>query len=260
MVCSCFPWQPLLRKSSFVFSKPLIANKGDAPNSPSIPWVPHCLSVSTSWQRPGHKDDPISPGRVIYFFLLMLKAKAGCWHSLPWFLSPVTHKFPLCDFVCLIDPRRILRCLYKPSAGLNNQTCLNFLIHQSKSSSLSVAEEHTFRCEDCDELFQSKLDLRRHKKYACNAVSSLYETLNDEMKQEGLGDGQVYECKDCERMFPNKYRYWNIARPSWPAPLRYPCAGLSHNGECGTKVGAGWLRTAPGMYLLFLHRVKECQL
>lgn len=38
-------------------------------------------------------------------------------------------------------------------------------------------------------------------------MSSLYETLNDDIKQEGLGDGQVFECKDCERMFPNKYRY-----------------------------------------------------
>ncbi|XP_054031829.1 histone-lysine N-methyltransferase PRDM16 isoform X2 [Dryobates pubescens] len=69
----------------------------------------------------------------------------------------------------------------------------------------SMEEEHTFRCEDCDELLQSKLDLRRHKKYSCSAVSSLYESLNEEIKQEGLGDGQVYECKDCERMFPNKY-------------------------------------------------------
>lgn len=76
----------------------------------------------------------------------------------------------------------------------------------------SLSEEHTFRCEDCDELFQSKLDLRRHKKYACNTVSSLYETLNEEIKQEGLSDGQVYECKDCERMFPNKYRYHTHSR------------------------------------------------
>ncbi|OPJ86020.1 hypothetical protein AV530_011223 [Patagioenas fasciata monilis] len=69
----------------------------------------------------------------------------------------------------------------------------------------SMEEEPTFRCEDCDELFQSKLDLRRHKKYACSAVGSLYESLSEDIKQEGLGDGQVYECKDCERMFPNKY-------------------------------------------------------
>uniref|UniRef100_A0A670ILR7 PR/SET domain 16 n=1 Tax=Podarcis muralis TaxID=64176 RepID=A0A670ILR7_PODMU len=69
----------------------------------------------------------------------------------------------------------------------------------------SLEEVHTYRCEDCDELFQSKMDMRRHKKYSCNAVSSLYETLSEEIKQEGASDGQVHECKDCERMFPNKY-------------------------------------------------------
>ncbi|XP_048206068.1 LOW QUALITY PROTEIN: histone-lysine N-methyltransferase PRDM16 [Perognathus longimembris pacificus] len=74
----------------------------------------------------------------------------------------------------------------------------------------SLDEEPTFRCEECDELFQCKLDLRRHKKYACGAAgAALYEGLGEELKPDGLGagagDGQVHECKDCERMFPNKY-------------------------------------------------------
>ncbi|XP_024089927.2 histone-lysine N-methyltransferase PRDM16 isoform X1 [Pongo pygmaeus] len=69
-------------------------------------------------------------------------------------------------------------------------------------------EEPTFRCDECDELFQSKLDLRRHKKYTCGSVgAALYEGLAEELKSEGLGggSGQAHECKDCERMFPNKY-------------------------------------------------------
>uniref|UniRef100_H0VJB2 PR/SET domain 16 n=1 Tax=Cavia porcellus TaxID=10141 RepID=H0VJB2_CAVPO len=71
-------------------------------------------------------------------------------------------------------------------------------------------EEPAFRCDECDELFQCKLDLRRHKKYACgSARATLYEDLGDGLKPEGLGgsgsDGQAHECKDCERMFPNKY-------------------------------------------------------
>ncbi|XP_044524586.1 histone-lysine N-methyltransferase PRDM16 [Gracilinanus agilis] len=77
-------------------------------------------------------------------------------------------------------------------------------------------EDRTFRCEECDELFQSKLDLRRHKKYTCTSVNTLYETLNEEIKQEGVSDGQIHECKDCERMFPNKYRYHLSAGPGWP--------------------------------------------
>ncbi|XP_064446139.1 histone-lysine N-methyltransferase PRDM16 isoform X4 [Mirounga angustirostris] len=74
----------------------------------------------------------------------------------------------------------------------------------------SLDEEPTFRCDACDELFQSKPDLRRHKKYACGSVGApLYEGLGDGLKPEGLGGGgggeQAHECKDCERMFPTKY-------------------------------------------------------
>uniref|UniRef100_A0A8C6Y7D6 PR/SET domain 16 n=1 Tax=Naja naja TaxID=35670 RepID=A0A8C6Y7D6_NAJNA len=72
-------------------------------------------------------------------------------------------------------------------------------------SLLLSADVHTFRCEDCDELFQSKMEMRRHKKYSCHAVGSLYESLTEEIKQEGMEDDQGHECKDCERMFPNKY-------------------------------------------------------
>lgn len=89
---------------------------------------------------------------------------------------------------------------------------------------LCLAEDPTFRCEDCDELFQCKLDLRRHKKYACSSAGApLYEGLGEDLKPEGLGgggDGQAHECKDCERMFPNKYR----CRPALPR-LPLPPAG-----------------------------------
>lgn len=99
---------------------------------------------------------------------------------------------------------------------------------------LSLAEEPTFRCDVCDELFQSKLDLRRHKKYTCSSVGAvLYEGLGAELKAEGLGrgssDGQAHECKDCERMFPNKYRcvppQW-VLRTSTGAPQQMPPSSM----------------------------------
>ncbi|NWQ82311.1 PRD16 protein, partial [Columbina picui] len=106
----------------------------------------------------------------------------------------------------------------------------------------SMEEEPTFRCEDCDELFPSKLDLRRHKKYACSAVGSLYESLGEDIKQEGLGDGQVYECKDCERMFPNKYRYQETPEPPRPGGEHLPS---QHRERC-------WQQTAK-ITTLFTH-------
>ncbi|KAK2105713.1 hypothetical protein P7K49_015227, partial [Saguinus oedipus] len=91
---------------------------------------------------------------------------------------------------------------------------------------LSLAEEPTFRCDECDELFPSKPDLRRHKKYACSSVgAALYEGLTEELKPEGLGggSGQAHECKDCERMFPNKYRCRHLPSVS-PNSISLPSA------------------------------------
>ncbi|XP_046280724.1 histone-lysine N-methyltransferase PRDM16 isoform X2 [Marmota monax] len=73
----------------------------------------------------------------------------------------------------------------------------------------SLDEEPTFRCDECDELFPCKVDLRRHKKYACgSAGTAIYQGLGEGLKPDGLGGGgsdPSHECKDCERMFPTKY-------------------------------------------------------
>lgn len=126
---------------------------------------------------------------------------------------------------------------------------------------LCLAEDPTFRCDECDELFQCRLDLRRHKKYACSSAGAqLYEGLGEELKPEGLGvgsDGQAHECKDCERMFPNKYRchpphlpHLQLAAPVIPQPTSLSGLGsraerlrapVCHLPELGTMWGAhGW--------------------
>lgn len=97
---------------------------------------------------------------------------------------------------------------------------------------LSLPEDPTFRCDVCDELFPSKLDLRRHKKYACGPVgAALYAGLAEELKPQGLGgggDGRALECKDCERTFPDKYR-------CGPAPARPPRSQPAVAGAVATE-------------------------
>ncbi|KAJ3586002.1 hypothetical protein NHX12_012404 [Muraenolepis orangiensis] len=68
----------------------------------------------------------------------------------------------------------------------------------------NLDDEQMYRCEDCDELFTTPLELRRHQKYSCSSAGSLFDTLSEDFKQEREdSDEAVHECKDCEKMFPN---------------------------------------------------------
>lgn len=80
---------------------------------------------------------------------------------------------------------------------------------------LSVcADEQMYRCEDCDELFSSALELRRHQKYSCSSTGSIFDTLREDFKQErDDSDEPIHECKDCEKIFPNEYRYLEHLTP-----------------------------------------------
>ncbi|XP_032903739.1 histone-lysine N-methyltransferase PRDM16 isoform X2 [Amblyraja radiata] len=69
----------------------------------------------------------------------------------------------------------------------------------------NLDEEQRYRCGDCDELFRSKVALRRHQAYTCNNANAIFTTINEEFKQGQLDDGQLHECKDCDRIFPNEY-------------------------------------------------------
>ncbi|CDQ90422.1 unnamed protein product [Oncorhynchus mykiss] len=65
-----------------------------------------------------------------------------------------------------------------------------------------------YRCEDCDELFTSALELQRHQKCFCSSAGSLFDTLSNEDFKQGCDDSDhesVHECKDCEKIFPDEY-------------------------------------------------------
>uniref|UniRef100_A0A3B4YVI4 PR/SET domain 16 n=1 Tax=Seriola lalandi dorsalis TaxID=1841481 RepID=A0A3B4YVI4_SERLL len=70
----------------------------------------------------------------------------------------------------------------------------------------NLQDEQMYRCEDCDELFSSTLELRRHQKYSCSSGGSIFDALRDDFKQEREdSDEPIHECKDCEKIFPNEY-------------------------------------------------------
>ncbi|XP_068600888.1 histone-lysine N-methyltransferase PRDM16 [Brachionichthys hirsutus] len=70
----------------------------------------------------------------------------------------------------------------------------------------NLQDEQMYRCEDCDELFSSTLELRRHQKYSCSSTGSIFDSLREDFKQEREdSDEPIHECKDCEKIFPNEY-------------------------------------------------------
>ncbi|XP_071805403.1 histone-lysine N-methyltransferase MECOM-like [Asterias amurensis] len=48
---------------------------------------------------------------------------------------------------------------------------------------IQLIEEKRFQCGDCDELFRSKVALRRHQKYACKNSNAIFTTLNQQFQQ-----------------------------------------------------------------------------
>ncbi|KAJ8371203.1 hypothetical protein SKAU_G00112310 [Synaphobranchus kaupii] len=55
-----------------------------------------------------------------------------------------------------------------------------------------LEDEPMYRCEDCDELFPSKPDLRRHQKYSCSSANSLFDALGDDFKQGKRGQRRAH--------------------------------------------------------------------
>ncbi|KAM6977956.1 histone-lysine N-methyltransferase PRDM16 [Aplochiton taeniatus] len=72
----------------------------------------------------------------------------------------------------------------------------------------NLEDEQMFRCEECDELLGSAMELCRHQKYSCSSSGSIFEAMSQDdfkQEQEDSGEDTVYECKDCEKIFPNEY-------------------------------------------------------
>lgn len=82
--------------------------------------------------------------------------------------------------------------------------------------------------------------------------AALYAGLGGELKAKGLGggggDGQAHECKDCERMFPNKYRCPTRPRPppSFPTAPPHPFPGAGRNSMSAGPQSTGGALTGPG--------------
>ncbi|XP_044944020.1 histone-lysine N-methyltransferase MECOM isoform X10 [Mustela putorius furo] len=72
-----------------------------------------------------------------------------------------------------------------------------------------IHEEQQYRCEDCDQLFESKAELADHQKFPCSTPHSAFSMVEEDFQQklESENDLQdihaIQECKECDQVFPD---------------------------------------------------------
>ncbi|XP_065266642.1 histone-lysine N-methyltransferase MECOM isoform X5 [Emys orbicularis] len=72
-----------------------------------------------------------------------------------------------------------------------------------------IHEERQYRCEDCDQLFESKMELVDHQKFPCSTPHSAFSMVEEDFQQklDNENDLQnmhdIQECKECDQVFPD---------------------------------------------------------
>ncbi|XP_061272575.1 histone-lysine N-methyltransferase MECOM isoform X10 [Bos javanicus] len=72
-----------------------------------------------------------------------------------------------------------------------------------------IHEERQYRCEDCDQLFESKAELADHQKFPCSTPHSAFSMVEDDFQQKLESDNDlreihaIQECKECDQVFPD---------------------------------------------------------
>ncbi|XP_051041814.1 histone-lysine N-methyltransferase MECOM isoform X7 [Phodopus roborovskii] len=72
-----------------------------------------------------------------------------------------------------------------------------------------IHEEGQHRCEDCDQLFESKAELADHQKFPCSTPHSAFSMVEEDLQQNLESESDLREihgnqdCKECDRVFPD---------------------------------------------------------
>ncbi|XP_064314015.1 histone-lysine N-methyltransferase MECOM isoform X1 [Phalacrocorax carbo] len=72
-----------------------------------------------------------------------------------------------------------------------------------------IHEERQYRCEDCDQLFESKAELVDHQKFPCSTPHSAFSMVEDDFQKKLENENdlrdvhEIQECKECDQVFPD---------------------------------------------------------
>ncbi|KAM6389561.1 histone-lysine N-methyltransferase MECOM isoform 8-T9 [Pluvialis apricaria] len=72
-----------------------------------------------------------------------------------------------------------------------------------------IHEERQYRCEDCDQLFESKAELVDHQKFPCSTPHSAFSMVEEDFQKKLENENdlrevhEIQECKECDQAFPD---------------------------------------------------------
>ncbi|XP_055966720.1 histone-lysine N-methyltransferase MECOM isoform X4 [Sorex fumeus] len=72
-----------------------------------------------------------------------------------------------------------------------------------------IHEERQYRCEDCDQIFESKTELADHQKFPCSTPHSAFSMVEEDFQQKLESENDlreihaIQECKECDQVFPD---------------------------------------------------------
>ncbi|XP_030743479.1 histone-lysine N-methyltransferase MECOM isoform X8 [Echinops telfairi] len=78
-----------------------------------------------------------------------------------------------------------------------------------ESMAPDIHEERQYRCEDCDQLFESKAELADHQKFPCSTPHSAFSMVEEDFQQKLENESDlreihaIQECKECDQVFPD---------------------------------------------------------
>lgn len=69
-----------------------------------------------------------------------------------------------------------------------------------------AAEEHEYRCDECNKLFECKAELLDHQKFTCSGSPTAFSMVDEDFKPKLNGEDELHECKECEGVYPDAQR------------------------------------------------------
>ncbi|XP_036350835.2 histone-lysine N-methyltransferase MECOM isoform X9 [Ochotona princeps] len=110
---------------------------------------------------------------------------------------------------CQIDDQIFYRAVVEIAPGEELLLFMKSEDYPHEAMAPDIHEERQYRCEDCDQLFESKAELADHQKFPCSTPHSAFSMVEEDFQQKLESDSDlreihaIQECKECDQVFPD---------------------------------------------------------